>query len=308
MLIDPYATTVCKPLQTDKIEKALIRAHIETPLPVVETANGERYPNVRMVTPDESYSQVPSFTQPIRIAAPGMDACWVIDARPYLRVDRRTGGFTYTSHNDFQFQVIRTALHVNSLNDHQAALGRLGDYPIEVFVRWITSSLAVRFNLELQHQIEISVVVAYYYFLLLSEHPEKDHQQRDWYAKRISRITHVPVQQTLEILDRLPLMRNGGDLTQGLQEGSSSLRLKNMRFADLYAVLIMSWVGVNARENVGVALEHLPTFIAMVYSGLQERSYRKTVIATRAERTGKKMVQNTFTMNVMGILDRISER
>lgn len=307
MLVAPYQTTVCAHYTTDKIEKALARAHIEAPLPCAETAQGERYPMVRMVTPDEAYTQVPSFTQPIRVNSAGQDIGWVFDARPFLRVDRRTGGLTYTSHNDFLFQVGRTALHTEAVQDGQAALSRLGDYPVEVFTRWLTSALAIRLNLDLEHQVEVAVIAAYYYFQLQSDTPEQDHRQRDRFAKRIARITRAGVNDVFEILDKLPVMRNGKDLMAGFQKGATSLRLTDMKFADLYTVVIMSWVGVNARENVGVALEHLPTFIAMVHSGLKERSYRKTVIATRAMSTNKRTAQEAFSLGVSAILDRASE-
>ncbi|MFO5979474.1 hypothetical protein ACLBSL_32845, partial [Klebsiella pneumoniae] len=41
--------------------------------------------------------------------------------------------------------------------------------------------------------------------------------------------------------------------------------------------------GTASRENVGVALEHMPTYITLIYMALADRSYRKTVLSQKVE-------------------------
>ena len=49
----------------------------------------------------------------------------------------------------------------------------------------------------------------------------------------------------------------------------------------------MSWFGSNAKEILAVALEHPPTWYAIVFSSLEERTYKNSMIARVAERFGK---------------------
>lgn len=304
MLLHPYQTTIAQQYPVTKIRRALSRAHIDTPLPNVETPTGQVFPNIHMVTPVEAYQDVPSFTQPISIQLPNGKPGWVFDARTLLRVDRRTGAINYTAINDFTFQTTRTVLTDYVVRMGPQALIRLGNYPVEVFVRWLTQALTQRLNLDLVHQQNVSIITAFYYFQLLAEDPVQEHHHRDRFAQRIAQITRSQAGVCLEVLDQLPVMQTGNDYVAALKAASGSLRLDSLGFSDLYTMVAMSWVGVNARENVGVALEHPPTFLAMVFSALRERSYRKTLIAQRAEKTGRRNEQQGFSHGIEQLIDK----
>lgn len=287
MLITPYSTTVCQPHPVQRITNAIIRADIEAPLPVLTTPLGNQIQDAYYIPPKDEYADVPGFTQFVNIGKPGGAPKWVLDGRPYMRWDRRTDSYRLTAENDYSFQCTRLALTQLLASGQGILFHRLGDLPHKAFVRWITLAVSSRFGLSLDYQLRVSVIAAYYYLTQLQEDLTLTPESRQRYANLVSRITAVPTPLVLEIAEPLGDLNSAPALAEQLALHSGSLRLEEFKFTDLFLVLANSWVGVNARENVGVALEHMPTFIAMLYAALGERSYRKTILAARGESAGR---------------------
>ena len=87
--------------------------------------------------------------------------------------------------------------------------------------------------------------------------------------------------------DSIGPLNNANDLAKELSTKARTLSMGELKFADLHVLLKASWYGTNASDNVGMALEHLPTWIAILYTAVSDRSYRKSKITERAERMGR---------------------
>jgi hypothetical protein len=55
-----------------------------------------------------------------------------------------------------------------------------------------------------------------------------------------------------------------------------------------------SWYGTNAKEIISVALEHPPTWAAIVFTALNERTFKNSMIYKIAERFGKRGASDEF--------------
>lgn len=295
MIVMPYHTTITSMHKNDKLLRELQRVDITTPFPQLTTPLGHVVKDAVVVTPWDEYLSLPGFTQPINLGDMKRPK-WVIDGRPYMRWDRRHDSYRLTAENDFSFQCARLALTQVVMEDGVQSLRRLGDLPIKTFVRWITLGIAQRFNLALEDQIRIQVLCAYYYHAQMTNEGKLDSSERHRLANQVSRVTSVPTPQVIEIAEAIGEVGlvDGPAFAKTLADHSGSVRLANLKFTDLFMLLAASWVGINSRENVGVALEHLPTFISMVYMGLGERSYRKTMMTRRAETAGRQQDQKQF--------------
>lgn len=292
MVIDPYDTTVGGWYKPAPIINALRRAEITHPLPSAVTPTGNRLRDAFVVTPSEDFQDIPNFTQFVNI---GKDSPkWVMDGRPYMRWNRNADSYRLVAENDYAFQCMRLAI-TQLLSDDPGFMHRLGDTPVKTWVRWLTLALAQRYNLSLEYQARVSVICAYYYHTQLDEARTLSVSERQALSNKVSRVTAVPVPTVLEMIEPVGPLKTGDDLATALREHAGTLGLTQLKFVDLYTLVANSWIGVNARENVGLALEHIPTFIAMVYYALSERSYRKTVITRRAETTGRQHELQQFT-------------
>lgn len=286
MVIDPYATIITKAYKVDRITNALKRADIENPLPSLTTPAGNQIRDAFFVPPTEDYSDVPGFTQFVNIGTAGKPK-WVIDARPYMSWNRRSDSYRLVASNDYSFQCMRLVLTQILADEGGEFFHRLGDIPIKAFVRWITLALAQRFGLTLEYQARVSVVCAYYYHTMLRDEADLSDDDRNRLIPQIARVTAVPNNIIIEVLDNMGSLKDAEAFATALRDGSGTVGLSQLKFIDLYTLVANSWIGVNAREHVGVALEHVPSFVAMVYAAAGERSYRKTMISRRVETTGR---------------------
>lgn len=306
MLTLPYQTTLCRGLYPPeglaRVMNAVRRADLEFPLPRVKTPSGNVLSHAVFVTPRDEHKDVPSFTQFMNMGD-DLKPKLVIDARPYMRWDQRSDTYRLTAENDYAFQATRMALTLRLMEGDLQVFSRLGDIPAKTFVRWITVQLATNFALPLETQIAVSIVCGYYYYGLVTGGgglAEADERHR--LAPMVARATMAPLNTVLDYAERIQPMPDASALAQQLSEHTGTIRLRDIKYADLYKLLAASWSGHNARENVGAALEHLPTFIAMVFCALDERSYRKTVMARRAETAGRQPDQKVFTTNVFRLV------
>lgn len=294
MLLMPYETTQGKLYQVERIANQIKRAQIDLPLPEVETPGGNIIKNLLFITPSEEHSDVNSFTQYLNLGT-DQEPRLVLDGRPYMRYETRTGTYRLTAENDYMFQCVRGALTLRAMADGPSVFRRLGDVPVITFVRWLTLALSQRFNLDAATQIRMSVVLAFYYFGMIDDEIATDAEARVEIANVVTRVTRVDLRTVMEISDSIKSLKTMDDLAKTLSEDIGTIRMGTLKYADIFTLIASSFMGINYRENAGISLEHLPSFIAMVYCALTDRSYRKSTISKRAETAGRPQELRQFT-------------
>ena len=70
----------------------------------------------------------------------------------------------------------------------------------------------------------------------------------------------------------------------------------------LYNALGNSWFGSNKTELISVALEHPPTWVAMIYTAVNDRGYRKSQIGAIALNSARKQSDKLLTRNVESLV------
>jgi hypothetical protein len=75
-----------------------------------------------------------------------------------------------------------------------------------------------------------------------------------------------------------------------------NVRLAKFNSAILLSVMANSWYGTNAKEIISISLEHPPTWIALVYTALSEKTFKSSAIFKAADRLGKRGVADQFMM------------
>ena len=302
MRLSPYDTTICRMYRPEEIKRTLQRTDIQYPLAALVTPMGNVIQHAAMVTFPDDHLDVPAFTQCLNIGNVKTPK-WVMDGRPYMSYQRRDDSYRLVAENDFAFQCQRLALTQVAEQQGAVALARLGDVPIKSFVRWVTLGIAQRYNLPLETQMRMSVITAYYYLTQLDDNLVLDGTERHRVANQVSRVSAIPTPQVLAVIEAVGELTNVEDLATALREHGGSVRLQQFKATDLLLLLAASWIGVNSRENVGVALEHIPTFVALVYAALSDRSFRKSMIRRRVETVGRQSEQTQFTQQVYRLID-----
>lgn len=294
----PYQTKICSiypQSNLDKLNREVHKAALSLPFPQVKTPGNYLLKNCQFVTPLPEHEDIPMFTQFIDIGSHG-EPKLLIDGRQYFKYEPRSGTYRLVANNDWSFQCIRLALTNRLLKGDESMFSRMGDVPAKVFSRWVSGPLITKFGLSIESQMALYVITAYYYYAMcMPELQEANVETRQQFAPVISRITGVPPDFVIDVITEVGSLKNGDDLAEAMSTRSRQERTGPLKYQDIYLLMSSSWFGVNARENVGVALEHLPTYIAMLYMAVGDRSYRKTVLTQRADTVSRPHELKAFT-------------
>jgi len=173
-----------------------------------------------------------------------------------------------------------------------------------VYSRWIAEGIAKRHGLNPSDQLRFGIIAAFFYISLFKEDPTFTSEELNKNSQLISKALYAPIDMCFEIADQLLPMRSVKDLCAMATSILTTSRLEKFNAGLLFNDLMSSWYGSgNAREVVAVALEHPPTWIAMLNSALNERTYRNSTISKVAIANDKNGAGKVFTMNVRNLID-----
>lgn len=306
MIVSPYQTMACKAYAhtLPAIDKAIKLALIEDGMTPARMG-GKTLGGVVVVRPENK--EVPPFAHPYIYQADRIEDSFVlIDARGFIRPDRDApGGYKVTQNTEFDFLAVRAALtryaHLHGGEDLQNA----GDIAMVAFARFLSENIVRRLGLSPEEQALLTMVTAFYYLCLFRSESELDESDINKMVTKVSRATYLPAQWIFERMDKLAYMGNITDYVRVVKEVIENRRMDNFSPALLFGIVGGGWFGSNSKEVMAVALEHPPTFLAMVYTALRDRSYRnagvaKSVLANDKRDAGRQFLQNLVQLVEVG--------
>jgi len=295
MVTLPYLTTLGRLNKTEPYIAAIRKAEITLSLPPMQTVLNETISNTGYVTPREEHEDIPNFAHIVNVGDERNPEL-VVDGRQYMKYDERTGVTRLTAANDWQLQCVRVALTLKLMKEGPDSMARFTDFPAKLFMDWVSGTLVQRYTLPPQSEMALRVISALYYFTLYMPELAKAGHDRLRAGPMIAALSRVPLDLVLLMVDpdvegSVGDLENADQFAKELSSKGKSLALGKLGFSDLHTLLKASWFGLNSVENVGIALEHLPTWLAIAYTACSDRSYRKSKLTERAERlsTGNDM-------------------
>jgi hypothetical protein len=276
MFVSPYQTTPCKDYKIEMTANEIIKERIDGNL------LGDRFP-VEVVGPLST--SIPVFTQPLTALEFGDrkdKPSIVIDGRAMLRHNRNGDRpYSVTNFSEMELQESRALLQLFWQNEENSKVDllRAGDLPAIAFVNWISRTIAGKLGLDPEQQMVLAIVTGYYYSNLFYYEAEFDDNTKLKIAQSVARWTRIPVDKILEVTDELSYLANVKEFIGAVRKSVESTRVDHLELGFLYALLGGSWFGSNSRETVCVALEHPPTFLALVLASLNTKSYRNATLA-----------------------------
>ena len=303
MFNSSYETTPCRDYQIKDIIQKIQLNYLDGFLVHSDSLSNTKINGILLVTPEAK--DVPIFAHPIEVDLSGVKYL-AVDARGWL-TKLRDGGYKTNNPLDSKLALLRAKLEWHGTHESMRELTNLGTLPMTVFIRWISASLVQRLALTPDVQVTLSIVAGYYYQSLF-DNTEMSEDLKVKRAAVISRGTRIPTSKVLEVADAIE--QDGTPLNftsiqsfiDIAQIATGSVRLKNMNVGLLYTILSGSWFGANSKEIVTVALEHPPTFLALIYQAINERGYRKARLTEYTASSDKQDLGKSFTYNVASIL------
>jgi hypothetical protein len=302
-----YDTKACVGFQMTKTVEAVKRARADGQL---EWLKGT---DVAMVQGGASVvDAIPAFAHPM-LFVDGEYSCIVVDVRSFGRWDQHQHSFKVTNPIEYQLAVHRAHLNQVWIKQSPSIMRDISALPLSIFASWISENMTKRYGLDPGEQYKVAIYAAVFYLSQFVQGMQYTftEQERIRMSMAISKALHVSSKDVLDVLDAdndISVMNGEGcpvietvysfcNVVSGL-----SVRLKDFNPGVLYAILGNTWFGYNAKEMVAVALEHPPTWMAILLAALSERTYKNSGITKLLERRSNRAASESYSMAVLKLL------
>lgn len=308
ILRNPYNSSLQKLVNMDKIDVGVNRYIVlnysyiksqekkqDVSLKAFEGVNYDLNP-VGLYGISDVEGDIPSFAHPYI----SVKHKWIaMDLRPYVVPDKGEGNFKIRNNAEFDLQVTRWIMSGMYATGHENILYGL-KFPHFVFSDWIADSLTHKFGLGLGDQLRIKVAALVYYTTMFNDN---DLGGDDLEKLLIRTAKQVAVPELVkEIFEKVKGVKNIGEFASVLEAVTGNVRLGGLDLNGMINIFSNSWYGTSGKEMSILALEHPPTWIALVYMSLIERSFKRSTVATQSNKNNKRGSGPEFISSLTGIM------
>lgn len=249
--------------------------------------------------------QVPVFRHPFEQDVTGVPFTF-FDLRPYRSVLHTNQDGTVDFQNEGSVGIVfrRAVLEMAWASGNIDAFYFNIDVPLAIFSKWISGLLKNKLNLDELVTEKLKAIVAYYYYCLHCEESKFDSRRVEVFTIKISRILGIPYQKLDTWLRPIGYLANLDDLCSALAKHGVSASLRRLDKRIFWTLTSTSWFGSSeVREQLAVALEYPPMFVAMIYSSCAgEKQYRKAWLTQLIEREGRSLKSGEFVGRVNDLI------
>jgi len=302
MILTPYQTRAGSVYDTDvilqEIKKAEALDHESTHPNFGGEYGSEDVRYITQMTPD-----VPGFVHPVLDTVDDRGAvsaaqCVYVDARPYA-TKQPDGRWRMRSDNEFTAAIRRARLSLLWSQGEVTDFLALGETPLKLYLNWVGNTAGRHLAIDPLTQFRVSALAGMFY---LSSHYELDQLTQEKYqvkmADKVARAMRGSLEEVLELITGHPPLSTMEVFVEALQSRVGSVRLENVSVAYLFNVVGGSWFGNNARETTAMALDHVPTWIGILYQAMNDRSMRKAGLSQLVNTLTRSQEHKDFTRAV----------
>lgn len=274
----PYDTQACQGFVLNRISQSLEKAFVAGWFGEIGNENN----SIRTLSGSSSsmFAETPAFAHPFVLRGEDDDYTIVIDDRPYRKFDGNSGEWVVSNRIGLGNLYLRALLTRCYAESDPTRLRDVHPLPMQVYASWISENITRRFALDPRQQLDLSITAAFFYQSLFTNSTELDEQNKMRIANNIQRGLRISISDVLQVMDKFERNIDGiKDFCEFIKIAVDSVRLEGLNVGVLFDIMGGTWFGDNAKEMVHVALEHPPTWIALVHAAANERSYKNSGLA-----------------------------
>lgn len=281
----PYDTAVCASFRLTEVKEKLQQGYAAGAFRSInwDPEQWEGSYKLQLIQGGDTWSDtVPYFRHPIRLHVDGgksKEPVYFIDVRDFGRWYAPQATFIVRQVAEFKWTMLRASLNCLWDNQRPQILQDISNIPLAIYSRIISESIAKRFAMDLGERLTIAALAAYFYYCLFTEEKEFTEMEKQRMYGRISKAANMPAQAVFNLLQDMPVIRSLDEFCTACVNNSPSGRLDALNLGLLLTITTNNWFGTNAKENLGVALEHPPTWLAILYAAITETSFKRSTLA-----------------------------
>lgn len=206
------------------------------------------------------------------------------DVRPFTRGNKQASAKS-TVVNTMEFELLKTlmAAELSWLTKGPQFLASMSPVLSQVYCRWIGDTISRRFELDMTQRQMVRVLAAYFFQCCFSNTTKINDQQKSSMVAQACRSAGVPIVEFERILNGVDTIDSAEDFCFVLKKQLATPRLDDFNIGLLAQIMMGTWFGFNGRDLACAAIEHPPTFAAMLYMSFAQNSYKKAGLAQVSE-------------------------
>ncbi len=247
---------------------------------------------------NSSADVIPYFHHPMRMPAVKVggreeDVEIALDVRPFGKWYAPNSTFVVRNRTEYEWNVKRAILNYVWLTERKEILRDISPIPAQVYASLMSDAISRRFALDNGERVRLQVLAAFFYLGLFGTQTD-DELARDKMVATIGRIVPVGSEAIYDWVGSLEPIRDLTGFCKAAQDITGSVALQDFNLRTLVAIIGGTWFGTNARENIVVALEHVPTWVMAVAASLDEATFKRSALAKVSERFGRGNAASNF--------------
>lgn len=289
-----YDTFVCRDFVMSKVQHALDAVlHTGHLQPIPGSSSAKQLEGGTALA-----NEVPAFIHPYIMAGhdsghvnPDSLPFAVADVRAFGKFDPHKQAYSVgiSNRSAYDFQVLRTRLSNCWVREAPTLLQNVSPLGMRFYSAWIAQQVTRKLTLDMRESAHLQIHAAFFYWSLFHDEQALHSTDKNKAIAQIIKATSINAAMVVEVVNHFEKPIAGvEEFCRLAQEVVGSIRLAQMTPGVLYSLLAGTWFGSNRNEMTAVALEHPPTWLAMVVTASQDRSFHNTEINRLVERLDRK--------------------
>ena len=303
MFVDSYSTSMgsmynVKPV-IHAIQESIIQDNL-TSMSLGVLENGGIKP-VFITGSFSSEDKIPLFTHPISIFNFNGNSYLCTDLRLFIRkgdmfedIEKRIRNTT-----EYDFAKSRAVLNLVWIAEGAGSIKNDLRFCEVVYAAWLSQVISRAFALDFKDQTIVSIMASLFYQSLFGDIDSLSEEDKHKLTVHTMETTKAPSDLVKEVVNKIKPFKDIHDWCEQLNTVLENVRFTKFNAAVLLNAISTSWYGQNAKEILAVSLEHPPTWCAMVYTALKQRTYKNSMVYQVAERMGKRGAADQFLTSYM---------
>jgi len=308
-----YKTTAGSIFPSNKLETALKEALVMTSLRDQNFGISpiEEMHLVFVAGLEAGESHVPAFVHPYLIENFKGQSYLVADVRAYKNhaaqyITAKTFEESVKNKTEYMLTKNRSVLELKWVVGKQSTLRSKFSFAGNVFAAWISQAVSKVYGLDFQDQRVIMAIAMYYYHTLFTDQKKLEEKALDIAVIHTINATKLSEREIMEIFVQMPEVDGVESLCQAIKDIVKNIRLQDFNLTMLVTVVQNTWYGNNARDMIMVALEHPPTWIAIVFAAMTEKTYKSCQIYRLIETQSRSGNVNEFKLNYLDEIQSVT--
>ena len=306
MFKDSYSTSIgsmynVKPI-VSAVQEAIIRDNINSMSLGVLENNGIK--PVFITGAFHSEDKIPLFTHPISIFNFNGNNYLCTDLRLFIKKGADPYDVEKSIRNTTEYDFAKSRAVLNLVWIAQG----VGSIKVDlrfcevVYSAWLSQVISRAFALDYKDQTIVSIMASLFYQSLFNDIDSFSEEDKHKLTVHTMETTKAPSDLVTSVLEKIKPFKDIHDWCEQLNHVLENVRFTKFNAAVLLNAISSSWYGQGAKEILSVSLEHPPTWCAMVYTSLSQRTYKNSMIYQVAERMGKRGAADQFLTSFRGLV------